>query len=111
MSLSISSSLNNVEITKILDQNQENISSKTDWLKLGGNFNDPINNAGCLDLNNFQNNYKNLVQGKKIKEAKEILLNLFKNGYKTIDVEFLLSHIFYLTNDYDNAVLFGAIYL
>lgn len=71
--------INNVEITKILDQNQENISSKTDWLKLGGNFNDPINNADCLDLNNFQNNYKNLVQGKKIKEAKEIITNELKN--------------------------------
>ena len=52
-----------------------------------------------------------LVQIQRIKEAKEILLNLFKSDYKTIDVEFLLSHIFYLTNDYDNAVLFGAVYL
>jgi len=75
----ISDILNDAETTKILDPNQENISNKTDWLILGGNFNDPIKNDHCLDLNNFKNNYKNLVQGKKIKEAKEIITNELKN--------------------------------
>ena len=52
-----------------------------------------------------------LIRVKRIEEAKNILLNLYDEGYKIIDIEFLLSHVFFLADEYENTVKFGKVYL
>jgi len=52
-----------------------------------------------------------LIKINGIEESKGILVNLYNEAYKTIDVEFLLCHIFSLVGEYENSIKFGKIYL
>ncbi len=52
-----------------------------------------------------------LVNVNKLEEAKKILTNLYIEGYRTIDTEFLLSKIFYQLDDFEEALRFGSIYI
>ena len=51
-----------------------------------------------------------LIQMGKIVEARDILSELYQDGLRSLDVKFLLSHIYYILGHYDGAVQFGTAY-
>ena len=51
-----------------------------------------------------------LIQTGKIVEARDILSGLYQKGLRSLDVKFLLSHIYFVLGHYEGAVQFGAAY-